>query len=58
MNCLRPLKHWDRGFESLSSHGYLSFFVFVLSCVGSDLATGCSPIQGVLPTVYKIRISE
>jgi hypothetical protein len=32
--------------------------VFVLSCVGSGLATGWSPSQGVLPTVYKIQISE
>jgi hypothetical protein len=31
MNYLLPLKHWDRGFESHSSHGCL--FVFVLSCV-------------------------
>jgi hypothetical protein len=29
--------------------------VFVLSCLGSDLATGWSPVQGVLPTVYKIK---
>jgi hypothetical protein len=35
--CLRPLKHWDRGFEFLSRHGCLSGFV--LSCVGSGLAT-------------------
>jgi hypothetical protein len=31
------------------------YFVFVLSCVGSGLATSWSPIQGVLPTVYKIH---
>jgi hypothetical protein len=29
--------------------------VFVLSCVCSSLATGWSPVQGVLPTVYKIH---
>jgi hypothetical protein len=28
---------------------------FVLSCVGSGLATGWSPVQGLLPTVYKIN---
>jgi hypothetical protein len=26
----------------------------VVLCVGSGLATGCSPVQGVLPTVYRI----
>jgi hypothetical protein len=31
--CLRPLEHWDRGFES-HSHGCISsFFCVVLSCV-------------------------
>jgi hypothetical protein len=30
------------------------FCVYVL-CVGSDLATGWSPVQGVLPTVYRIK---
>jgi hypothetical protein len=24
-------------------------------CVGSGFATGWSPVQGVLPTVYKIK---
>jgi hypothetical protein len=34
-NCLRPLKHWDRGFESHSRHGCLCAFIlcFVLFCV-------------------------
>jgi hypothetical protein len=31
--------------------------VFVLSGVGSGLATGLIPVQGVLPTVYKIHSS-
>jgi hypothetical protein len=31
------------------------FCVFVLSCVGSGLAMGWSLIQGVLPTVYRIK---
>jgi hypothetical protein len=33
-------------------------FVFVLSWVSSGLATGWSPVQGVLPTVYKYKIKE
>jgi hypothetical protein len=32
--------------------------VFMLSCVGSDLATGWSLVQGVLPTVYKCKITK
>jgi hypothetical protein len=31
---------------------------FVLHYVGSGLTTGWSPVQGVLPTVCKIQISE
>jgi hypothetical protein len=34
------------------------YSVFVLSCVGSGLATGRSLVQGVLPTVYKCNITE
>jgi hypothetical protein len=34
------------------------YSVFVLSCVSSGLATGWSPIQGVLPTVYKCKVTE
>jgi hypothetical protein len=30
------------------------YSVSVLSCVGSDIALGSSPVQGVLPTVCKI----
>jgi hypothetical protein len=55
MNCLRWHEHWDRGFESHSSHGCLcvySVFAFAL-CVGSSLATGLSLVQGVLPSVQK-----
>jgi hypothetical protein len=32
MNCLRPLKHWDRGFESHSRHGCLCTFILYLCC--------------------------
>jgi hypothetical protein len=52
-------EHWDRGFESHSRRGYLSaLFLFMLSCVGSSLATGLIPVQGVLPTVCKIHNSR
>jgi hypothetical protein len=34
------------------------YSVFVLSCVGSCLATGRSLIQGVLSTVFEVQISE
>jgi hypothetical protein len=34
------------------------YSVFVLSCVSSGLATGWSPAQGVLPTVYKCKIKK
>jgi hypothetical protein len=33
---------------------YVRVFYVVLSCVGRDLATGCSPVQGVLPNVQKL----
>jgi hypothetical protein len=35
-----------------------AFIQFVLSCVGSGLATGRSLVQGVLPTVYMCKIME
>jgi hypothetical protein len=31
------------------------FCVSVVLCVGSGLATGWPPVQGVLPTVYRLR---
>jgi hypothetical protein len=31
------------------------FYVHALLCVCSGLATGSSPMQGVLPTVYRIK---
>jgi hypothetical protein len=55
------LRHerWDRGFESHSRHGCLYyvrlFCVCILLCVGSSLATNWSPVQGVLPAVYRIK---
>jgi hypothetical protein len=59
MDCLRSLEGWDRGFKSHSGHGCLhcvrTFCVCVVLCVGSGLATGWSPVQGVLPTMYRIK---
>jgi hypothetical protein len=33
----------------------LLFCVCVVLCLGSGLATGWSPVQGVIPTVYRLR---
>jgi hypothetical protein len=52
MNRLRPLERCNRGFVSHSTH---LFCVYVVLCVRSGLAKGWSPIQGVLPTVYRIK---
>jgi hypothetical protein len=54
INRLRSLERWDRGFESHSRHGCL-YSVCVFLRVGSGLATGWSPVQGVLPTLYRIK---
>jgi hypothetical protein len=52
----RTLGSWVRiPPKVLMSVCFCSVFVFVLSCVGSGLATGWSPIQGVLPTVLGLR---
>jgi hypothetical protein len=43
MNCLRPLKRCDRGFESHLRHGCLCAFILCLCCpvyTGSGFATG------------------
>jgi len=56
--CLRPLEHWDRGFESRSRHVCVSaFFCVVLSYVGSGFATGWFLVQGVLRNVKNRFIS-
>jgi hypothetical protein len=34
------------------------YSLFMLSCVGSVLATGCSPFRGILPTVCQIKETE
>jgi hypothetical protein len=36
----------------------LRFLLFVLTYLGSDLTTSWSPVQGVLPAVYKIHNSR
>jgi hypothetical protein len=47
---LGALEHWDRGFESRSSHGCMSAsFRVLLSHISRGLAMDRSPIQGVLP---------
>jgi hypothetical protein len=46
----------DPGFESHLRHRCLCAFILRLCCsVGIHLATGSSPVQGVLPTVYTLR---
>jgi hypothetical protein len=44
MNCLRPSKHWYRGFESRLCHGCVCvcvrlFSVYAVLCAGSGLVT-------------------
>jgi hypothetical protein len=60
MTSLRPLKRWDRVFESHSKNGCLCACILccVVLCAGSDLETGWSPVHGILPTVYTIRKLE
>jgi hypothetical protein len=59
MNRLRPLEHWDRGFEPHSRHGCLCLFCFCgVLCVGSGLATGWSPVQAVLLTMYRSKTEK
>jgi hypothetical protein len=59
MNCLRQLEHWGRGFEIRTRHGCLYcvylFCVCVVPCTGRGLATGWSPVQGIVPTVYRFE---
>jgi hypothetical protein len=56
MNRLYSLKHRDRRFESHSRHGCFCEFIlcFIALCVGNDLATAWSPVQGVLQTMYSV----
>jgi hypothetical protein len=43
---------WNRA-QGMDVSVYV-YFVFVLFCVGSILATSWSPVQGVLPTLYRV----
>jgi hypothetical protein len=54
MNCLRALGSWVR----ILLKAWMSVVInsmFVLLCIGRDLATVWSPVQGVLPTLYRIK---
>jgi hypothetical protein len=52
----RPLGHWGCGFESHARHGCLcAFILFVLSCVGSGLASGWCPVRGDMQTLCRIK---
>lgn len=41
INCLRPLKHWDRGFESHSKNGYLC------GCIPCSSVCSYNPCDGL-----------
>jgi hypothetical protein len=58
MKSLGPLKHRNRGFVSSLAMDVCVHPVFVVSCIGSGLTTSWSPVQGDLPCVYEIYISE
>jgi hypothetical protein len=52
------LERWNRRFESHSRHGCLysvRLICVCVQCVGRGLVTGWSLVQGVLPTVYRIK---
>jgi len=36
--------------------GWMRFWAFLLSCGGTDIATGRCPLQGALPHVYETRL--
>jgi hypothetical protein len=50
MNRFLPHEQWDCEFEFHSKHECLCASIL---CVGSGFATGWSPVEGVLPTVYR-----
>jgi hypothetical protein len=51
---VRTLGSWVRILLEAWMSVYI-YSVLMLSCVGSGLATGWSPVQGVLPTVCRIK---
>jgi hypothetical protein len=58
MNRLVPLEHWIRGFESHSRHECLFAFLLCLCCSVCRQwpCDGLIPVQGVIPTVCRIKI--
>jgi hypothetical protein len=52
--CRLSLEYGILGSNPTKSTDVFIFSVYVFSVLGSSLATGWSPIQAVLPTVYKI----
>jgi hypothetical protein len=54
MKFRRPLKHWDRGFESHSRYRYLSTFLLYLCCPAQieGLRQGWFPVQ--LPVRFTV----
>jgi hypothetical protein len=64
MNCLRPLKYWDRGFEFHARRGWVGVWVWVRvrACVRAcarvcvlSCMWGLIPVKGVLLIVYRIK---
>jgi hypothetical protein len=55
--CLLPLECWGCVFKYHPRHGCLrAFILFVVSCVKAEALLRADPlIQGVLPTVYRIK---
>jgi hypothetical protein len=53
MNYLRPLEHWDRGFNPTPGTDVCArlFCVRAVLRAGKGFTTGLPPVQGVLPTV-------
>jgi hypothetical protein len=43
------------GSDPIQGMDFCVYSMFVLFCVGSGLAMGRSPVQGVLPAVYKTK---
>jgi hypothetical protein len=54
MNNLLPLESWDHVFESHSRHRCACVHLFCV-CIGRGLSMGWSPVQGVLPTLCRLR---
>jgi hypothetical protein len=54
MNCLRPLKRWYHGFESIRDVNiFVHLFCFCVVCRYRIFVWDWSPFQGVMLTIYK-----